>query len=677
MQNLNMTKFGNERKVFGLVAIGALICLLTITAVAYGQSDPCIQNIDNNTTVNGTLESDCTSSNRRGNYARFFTISPSQQANITITLESTDFDTYLYLMEGNRQNGAVVDEDDDHEGSQDMSQITANLRAGDYTIEVTAYSPELGGAFALTIDGLPAAAEPTPTPQPTAQPTPSPTNISVPGATATPVVPTPTNTPTPLPSPGTGTGGPLSALASGPGHVCVLYNTGQVGCRTVAASGETSPTVARLTAPVGDPFVGITTGDNHVCALTARDVLICEGLTVTPPAITPSDGSLSGVIENVRPSVVKISNNAGQGSGVIFRVENGTAYAVTNEHVVGDSPNVFVIVRDSEQISGTVTGADAQRDLAVVSFPCSNCQPVGFADSRTANVGDRVFAVGYPLHSLQPTAVEPPDRIIVPGAPSVTQGTISAFRYNTELDVEYVQTDTPINPGNSGGPLFSTEGLILGINTYIISSADGGSIGLNYAILETTVQEQLPSLLSPAPTLTDPGDWEPYTDADEVTTLLGSYETGPGQGWAIIAITCFDFDTLGKSLSVSILWENYVSTSDNRPVMLTWDNDSPMADLWRGNQFNGRFVLPRFHVDDIYKKQFIENLKLHDHLSFSIQDTSGNWHAAKFNIAGFNAAYAPVAAFCEHGQPASTTEFSPDDIKLYKDWHASNADWAK
>ena len=219
----------------------------------------------------------------------------------------------------------------------------------------------------------------------------------------------------------------------------------------------------------------------------ARDVVLSliaayfsgDQVGTTPPP------QLSDMIERVRPAVVKVIASGGLGSGAIYKTDSQYAYVVTNQHVIGSASTVTVKVEDATDYSGTVLGVDVARDLAVVRIDCPGCAHIEFGDSQTLNLGDEVVALGYPRDSVLPVAErETAARRIVPRSMSVTKGIVSAFRYDSEKDVQLVQTDTAINPGNSGGPLVSLDGKIMGINTFIITDSDN----IGFAVLETTVR---------------------------------------------------------------------------------------------------------------------------------------------------------------------------------------------
>ena len=388
-----------------LLAVAALMAV-ALAAVVYGQSDSCRSTISGDSTIAGQwTSSDCESSVRRRGYADYFTFQVAETSEVTITLESSDADPYLYLRAGDATSGDTL--------HRSTSEIQESLDAGSYTIEATTYFADETGSYTLTITGLPDAPDPTPTAEPT--PTPEPTATPLPTATPGPTV---------QPTPG--------------------------------------PTVQ----PTPDP--------------------------TPPPTAMPE--SLSQMIERVRPAVVKITNDAdgGTGSGAIFKTEGMNAYVVTNYHVADNTLTVGVTVGDATVYSGTVLGIDEARDLAVLRICCGDFTALEFGDVLNTQVGDTVIAIGYPYDDVQPVAEQGPERVIVPGIATVTQGIVSAFRYDTPTDTELIQTDTPINPGNSGGPLLTVDGLIIGINTFILRNTEG----LNYAVSESTVQSRLPDLIA-------------------------------------------------------------------------------------------------------------------------------------------------------------------------------------
>ena len=72
------------------------------------------------------------------------------------------------------------------------------------------------------------------------------------------------------------------------------------------------------------------------------------------------------MIEDVRPSVVRIRTDKGSGSGVIFEVDDDAALVLTNYHVIEDASDTQVEVNDSSTYSAELLGTDSVRDLAVL-----------------------------------------------------------------------------------------------------------------------------------------------------------------------------------------------------------------------------------------------------------------------------------------------------------------------
>ena len=110
----------------------------------------CGQTITSDGTVSGQWAAGCDSAVSGRGHARYYSFVLAAESQVTITLESSDTDTYLYLRQGSARSGAFLHENDDHDGSIAISEIQEHLDAGTYTIEATTYSTGSTGSFTLT-----------------------------------------------------------------------------------------------------------------------------------------------------------------------------------------------------------------------------------------------------------------------------------------------------------------------------------------------------------------------------------------------------------------------------------------------------------------------------------------------------------------------------------------------
>lgn len=128
----------------------------------------------------------------------------------------------------------------------------------------------------------------------------------------------------------------------------------------------------------------------------------------------------------------------------------------------------MVTLLNENEIEATRIGQDPDTDLAILKIYSDGYSAVKLGDSSLLQIGQLVIAIGNPL-GYQHT---------------VTTGVVSALgrtmRASTGAVIENViQSDAALNPGNSGGPLIDTDGLVVGVNTAIISGAQGISFSVD------------------------------------------------------------------------------------------------------------------------------------------------------------------------------------------------------
>ncbi len=304
----------------------------------------------------------------------------------------------------------------------------------------------------------------------------------------------------------------------------------------------------------------------------------------TTPGGTPLSAlpSVADVVAKVMPAIAYVSVEytdtsfffqtaaTKSGSGVVLSPDG---YILTNNHVIDGYTKIEVSLPNDEQTyQAKLVGADPTSDLAVIKIDGHNLTTAQFGDPSGLRDGDWVIALGNALG-------------LVEGGPTVTLGIVSGlgrtFTIGKAAYYDVIQTDAAINPGNSGGPLVNLAGQVVGIDTFIISSAEniGFAVSTNTASriyddlvkyghvvrphLGLSMQDLTPALASQLGLSIDKGVLVAYAAPDGPATKAGIKAND--------VITSFqDQSVTEASQLIKLLWQYNVGDTAN-------------ITLWRGN----------------------------------------------------------------------------------------------
>lgn len=200
--------------------------------------------------------------------------------------------------------------------------------------------------------------------------------------------------------------------------------------------------------------------------------------TAEPAEDLVTRGGAASIFSRNAPGVVLVVTDEGIGSGSLLD-RDGTI--LTNWHVVQGYGRVGVVfmppdggeIQDRDIFLADVVRIDEVADLAALSAEGvpAHAGVIELGAPDDIEIGGDVHAIGHPRGETW----------------TYTRGYVSQLRANYtwrtgtgEFDhvAEVIQTQTPINPGSSGGPLLNPAGLLIGVNSFGATEAEG----LNFAV---------------------------------------------------------------------------------------------------------------------------------------------------------------------------------------------------
>jgi S1-C subfamily serine protease len=137
----------------------------------------------------------------------------------------------------------------------------------------------------------------------------------------------------------------------------------------------------------------------------------------------------------------------------------GTGFAVTSDgmiltafHVIEGARKIRVTFDDGRSFSAAVESSSQNTDLAFLKVDAKGLTALPMSSSRSINVGEGLFTVGYPVTYLLGKDAK------------YTSGALSS-KSGIKGDASLMQITVPIQPGNSGGPVVTSKGQVVGIVT--------------------------------------------------------------------------------------------------------------------------------------------------------------------------------------------------------------------
>jgi S1-C subfamily serine protease len=252
-------------------------------------------------------------------------------------------------------------------------------------------------------------------------------------------------------------------------------------------------------------------------------MLVAASAPVT--AVRAQEHSLTDVDSMISKSlahiIVQVGKKSFSGTGFCIGSHDGTAYILTNKHVVGtDSrPRVVLLSDPDSELYGHIERVST-RDAAIIAIDNATCPPVTLSPNAPT-VGTEIGIAGFPGFQL----------LIADDAskaePSFHAGSVSALPDQGE----YIEYDAQTDHGNSGSPLFDARtGVVVGIVTLVNTGTTGAlqnNLSISIKALASFLQNSHANVVlnvNGAPQIGTPASLQ--TTASGVNVIDGACGTG-------------------------------------------------------------------------------------------------------------------------------------------------------
>ncbi len=193
----------------------------------------------------------------------------------------------------------------------------------------------------------------------------------------------------------------------------------------------------------------------------------------------------------VGSNLVKIMNSflqsVNQRYGHLFTKAEFSAFSDTVQKLFTEGAvKRLVVLPDGKEYELKLLASDRDRDLALLQLAePRRTERVRFVRARDLGEVRTVYSVGYPLPGQMKTYFRG-------AAPTISSGIISAMRErllqsSSDRRIKTIQHTASLSPGNSGGPLVTETGLVVGVNSSLLTDANN----IYFAISEEEIASWL------------------------------------------------------------------------------------------------------------------------------------------------------------------------------------------